>query len=416
MTHRAVDVASRCAAEFAALAQAHPIFWSTADKEAALRACVALETQIAAFRMRVMLDAADVALGNGSRDIAQWLAAAAHLYRADAARDLRLARDLQGCEVLSEALMSGAITVGQARVVVASLGRLPEEVDGGLRRQAESYLVEQAAHFGPRDLATLGEKVLEVLAPETHDALEAARLSRQEDAARAARRLTLTPRGDGLTQISGRLPDAVAVRLATYLHALANPRREGARSLFGDPDGLARLPYPQRAAEAFGQLLEVWDPARLPVHGGDATTLVVSVGLEALRTELATSGLLDAGDTEVESRISADEARRLACTARIIPVVLGSAGEVLDLARSARLFSRAQRRALLLRDRTCRAEGCSIPGTWSEAHHWMPWAKGGDTDLANAALLCSHHHHVAHSPRWVVERLSSGDVRFVRRT
>ena len=67
--------------------------------------------------------------------------------------------------------------------------------------------------------------------------------------------------------------------------------------------------------------------------------------------------------------ITAAQARRLACSAQIIPAVLGADSELLDLGRSRRLFSKAQRRALLLRDTTCRAEGCDIPGTWSEAHH-----------------------------------------------
>ena len=40
---------------------------------------------------------------------------------------------------------------------------------------------------------------------------------------------------------------------------------------------------------------------------------------------------------------------------------------------------------MIYRDRTCRAEGCDIPGTWAEAHHWNPWAAGGRTDLAAVA-------------------------------
>jgi hypothetical protein len=41
---------------------------------------------------------------------------------------------------------------------------------------------------------------------------------------------------------------------------------------------------------------------------------------------------------------------------------------------------------------------------------------GGPTDLANAVLLCSHHHHRAHDPAYDSQRLASGDVRFNRRT
>jgi hypothetical protein len=39
-------------------------------------------------------------------------------------------------------------------------------------------------------------------------------------------------------------------------------------------------------------------------------------------------------------RIIADEARRMACAAQIIPAVLGGKGEVLDFGRSKRLFAR----------------------------------------------------------------------------
>ena len=159
----------------------------------------------------------------------------------------------------------------------------------------------------------------------------------------------------------------------------------------------------------------------MPLHGGDATTVIVNVDLASLRNELGTASLLGVGSIpgdhgSPDDRITAHEARRLACSAKILPVVLGGRSEVLDLGRARRLFSAAQRKALLIRDQTCRAEHCDIPGTWSEAHHWVPWQAGGETDLANAVLLCSHHHHRAHDPAFDSQRLASGDVRFNRRT
>ena len=114
--------------------------------------------------------------------------------------------------------------------------------------------------------------------------------------------------------------------------------------------------------------------------------------------------------------MTAGEVRRLACNAHILPAVLGGKSEVLDLGRALRLFSAAQRKALRLRDRRCRTEGCTVPATWCEAHHLRLWAAGGPTDLANGILLCSHHHHRAHDTRYAADRLPNGDVRFVRRT
>ena len=146
-------------------------------------------------------------------------------------------------------------------------------------------------------------------------------------------------------------------------------------------DPVARLSYPRRLGEAFCQLLEALDAKRLPVHGGDATTVIVTIPFEKLMADLGAADLLGSGtvpsDPHVDpcagETITASQARRLACNARIIPAVLGSDSEVLDLGRAQRLFSASQRRALLLRDRTCRADGCDIPGTWSEAHHWVAW-------------------------------------------
>jgi len=161
---------------------------------------------------------------------------------------------------------------------------------------------------------------------------------------------------------------------------------------------------------------------RLPLHGGDATTLVVTIDLASLRHDLGVAELLGPhlpGPPDIEGHgqtMTAAEARRLACAAGILPAVLGGDSELLDLGRTRRLFTAAQRRALRLRDRECRAEGCTIPAAWCEAHHGAdPWARGGRTDLSDGLLLCSQHHHRAHDPAYQAKRLANGDVRFHRR-
>jgi hypothetical protein len=135
----------------------------------------------------------------------------------------------------------------------------------------------------------------------------------------------------------------------------------------------------------------------------------VTVSLEQLRAELG------AGDLIGADRLTASEVRRLACTASIIPAVLGGKSEILDLGRGARLFDKAQRKALRLRDRRCRAEGCTVPAPWCEAHHKQPWSTGGRTDLADGILFCNFHHHRAHDDRYLRTDLPTGDVRFHRR-
>ncbi|MCQ1949162.1 DUF222 domain-containing protein [Arthrobacter sp. zg-Y859] len=94
--------------------------------------------------------------------------------------------------------------------------------------------------------------------------------------------------------------------------------------------------------------------------------------------------------------------RRIACDADLIPVVLGSKGQVLDLGRAARLFPPHLRKALHARDRGCAFPGCTVPGPWTEAHHVTFWERGGDTSIGNGVLLCSFHHHLIHQGNWQV--------------
>ncbi|GMA30566.1 HNH endonuclease signature motif containing protein [Litorihabitans aurantiacus] len=95
--------------------------------------------------------------------------------------------------------------------------------------------------------------------------------------------------------------------------------------------------------------------------------------------------------------------RRLACDADLIPVVLGTAGDVVDVGRAHRLVPASMRRALIARDSGCIFPGCTIPATWTEAHHITPWSHGGPTSTANTTLLCPAHHHAVHQGRWAIQ-------------
>ena len=429
MTHPIVACATDLSGLLKGVAGVNPTFMSTEDKAAALRGLARVEAQVAELRLRVLADAGDLAVSTAAKDAAGWLAQHTRV-RFDTARaDLVLAVALdREHPVLAAAMRVGEVNLAQAHVIRRALAALPASVDADVLTRAEVSLVAQAAAFGPKGLGRLGRHVLEVVAPQVADEAEARRLAELEAHAAQLTRFTMRRQGDGTTRISGRLPDATATRLATFLEAYANPRKdhptgadnaaEGDERDEGDP--FTRLPYPRRMGEALCQFLESIDITRLPIHGGDATTLVVTISLDALRAELATADLLGSGlvpgDELTGDLITATHARRLACTAKIIPAVLGGDTIPLDLGRTRRLFTPGQRKALLIRDTTCRAEGCDIPGTWCEAHHLDPWTTGGNTNLTNALLLCSHHHHRAHDNTYRNDRHPNGDLRFHRRT
>lgn len=99
-------------------------------------------------------------------------------------------------------------------------------------------------------------------------------------------------------------------------------------------------------------------------------------------------------------QITAEQSRRLACDAAIIPVVLGSNSEPLDVGRATRTIPPAIRRALIIRDNGCVHPGCTQPPAWCDAHHVRHWTDGGPTALQNLVLLCNKHHWIIHHTAW----------------
>ncbi len=381
-------------------------FMEPAEKRSALVELTRLEAQLASLKLRVLVGSDDVALAEGARDVAALLTQHTRTDAGTNRRDLALgqALDRRWGQVAS-ALGLGEVNMAQAQVIAHAMDELPSaKLTAEILAAAEAQLVAQAAHFGPRELRVLGRRILDHVAPEIGEQHEAEQLAAEER--RAERKTSLVSKrlGDGTTRITINVPDGVATRLHTYLEAYTSPRHQGA----GEAD---RIPIDRKRGQAFCALMEAIDPRRTPAHGGDATTVIVTISLEDLRKDLGT------GELGPSEKLSAAEVRRLACTAKIIPAVLDGKSEALDLGRASRLFKPAQRKAMIIRDRECRAEGCTIPAAWCEAHHWgRPWAQGGRTDLKDGVLLCSWHHHRAHDHTYDSGRMPNGDVRFTRRT
>jgi hypothetical protein len=138
-------------------------------------------------------------------------------------------------------------------------------------------------------------------------------------------------------------------------------------------------------------------------------TTLVTLSLDALR-----AGLGGRRGTAHRGVISAAAARRIACDAKLISAVLGGDGHPLDLGRTRRLFTPAQRRALALRDGDgCAFPGCDRPGSWCDAHHLRHWLDGGPTDLSNGVLLCGWYHQVIHRGEWAVVMAADGRPDFI---
>jgi hypothetical protein len=206
-----------------------------------------------------------------------------------------------------------------------------------------------------------------------------------------------------LTTIHGRLDDLGVATLRTAIDGLAAP----APGIDGSRDV---RPAAMRRAHALIALCEFalsqrGVPAR---QGGERPHVTVTLNWDVIHRTIGTA-FLDDGHP-----VSPATVRRLLCDATVIPAVLGGAGEVLDLGRSARTFNRATRRAITLRDKGCAWPGCDRPPAWTDCHHVAWWVRDlGDTSYHNGCLLCAHHHTEIHKGDWVIVFAIDGVPEFI---
>ncbi|MDR2255935.1 MAG: HNH endonuclease [Arthrobacter sp.] len=267
-------------------------------------------------------------------------------------------------------------------------------------------------------------------------------------------------RGGGY-RLSGFAPEAEGALLLTVLDSFTAPGAQRGRA--ASPE---RLPHPgaggqedpgaaggpedrsqdQKNFDALHALVEEHVRSGSTAAGTSASSaLVVSVTLSALERALAAS---EAGLADGQSALagldlaalasprgqafasSAEDPRglalatllsaraaRLSRSDEVLPLsalaarlcedavgllVTDDAGSPLAYGRSRRLFSPQQRRVLTVRDGGCRAPACNAPPGWCHAHHVVPWEQGGPSDVTNAVLLCSFHHHEVHRGRLIV--------------
>ncbi|WP_435746516.1 DUF222 domain-containing protein [Nocardioides sp. SYSU DS0663] len=368
-----------------------------------------LAAQVAELELRVAAHAGEVGVEQqtGATSTASWWAHATKQDRRAAAGRVRLAEALGRFPLVREALAAGGVNAEQARVITTALDALPEGLEPDLYAKAERHLVAEAAHHDPSALRVIGKHLLTVIAPEIGEAHDARALEREERAAAARAFLTMCPDGRGSMVGKFSVPEAHGQMLHKALLALSAPKHVAATDGAGSYE---RRPSPERLGTALVELIERFPADRLPDLGGTNATVVVTMDLHTLLGGLR-HAQLDTGGV-----VSAAHARRIACEAGIIPAVLGSSSEVLDLGRTTRLFTKAQRTALNQSQPTCTTVGCDWPAYLCHAHHDTPWHSGGATDLANARNLCPHHHARIHDPTYDTQRHPDGSVTFHRRT
>lgn len=358
------------------------------------------------------LDARGLASERGYKNTIDLLQAVQRVTSGSAKARVRVARKaapqrtVQGEELpasmpeTASALASAEISFAHAQVIERTLAALPVHLAAEHYGALERDMAGHARNLDPDALRKVGKHALAMLDPDG---------PRPRDGAPTRNRLRFLPHGEGFEARGWFDTESTAI-LRSALSPLAAPA--GAHAPGDCEDSTCdhgageRLPDPRSVAEREGDAVvelarRMMLVGELPTEAGSRPQVTVTISLEDLRGNGA--GLLEAGDGIGRGIIPAADARRIACDAGIIPVVLGSDREPFDVGRKYRVVHPALRRALAVRDGGCAFPGCGIPARWADAHHIRHWADGGETTLRNTVLLCPRHHRLLHQGEWVVE-------------
>ena len=307
-----------------------------------------------------------------------------------------------------EALRRGETSPTQAAVICDAIDTLPSSPT--LRARGEEVLLAESRRLNATELARTARHLAEVVDPDRSERRDEAALAREERAAHTGRFLSVTEDGAGGVRIKG----GGSTEDGAVLRAALLPLTKPAPAVDPDTPGCEVETDPRdHGARMFDALVELaqhaLDTDRVPTSHGARPRVAITVDLQSLVTGLSDDPGAEAV-TDDGLRLSVAAVRRLACDAELIPVCLGTQGEVLDVGRLARLVTPALWRALVARDRHCTFPGCTRPPAMCHAHHIVHWADGGRTSLDNLVLVCGEHHRVLHHTPWQV-RLDRDDRR-----
>ncbi|MFZ0325313.1 MAG: DUF222 domain-containing protein [Actinomycetes bacterium] len=358
---------------------------------------------------------------HGAGSTPSWLRGALGMAPGDAASRVRLARNTDDLlAVPLRALRAGTITYDQLRAIDQGVTRLPQWA----QRDSVEVLTALAKRTDVSAVRVAARHLQSVLDPDGSNA--------EADQQFDRRFLNLCPLLDGMTVVDGLLDPEAAALLTAALAAFLVPvdvddRRSAAQRR---ADGLVELARTACDHEALPQIggarphLDVIcpvstliGPGAAPVQGPPSDGMgeeVARSGPRDWKPYLSATGTLSMtavlpGVPAVfqqtpcgASPLSDQALQRLACDAEVARVLVSGRSEPLDLGRAVRLFTAAQRKALALRDGGCRFPGCHRPSAHTDAHHRVPWTRGGRSDLLNGLLLCRVHHRLVHEGGWSI--------------
>jgi hypothetical protein len=398
-------------------------------------------------------DAADAHDADGYGSSSSWLAAHGQLTKKDARAAVREMRRHVERPQLSGALRAGTVSQSWADEMAGWTGKLPVE----MRTETDRILLKAAAAGATLDdLAVIAGCAIERWRQQQPD-------PDHPDDGFDDRFLQLGVTFGGAAVLRGNLTPECAAAVRAVLEALGkkqgpeDERTEAKRfhdvlqlactlllrarlvpdRAGSDTQAVVHIPLSQlRQLPGAADLEEAWVRARLGddgyLAGPGAETAACDAQTVPVVTGSVDPGVVDqmialaraaaeAAADPVPARPMSAEAQRalryamtrlaidlcsgppgIAAALRqgLLPAPFATSSLPLDIGYS-RTIPGHIRRAVQLRDRHCSWPGCDRPPAWCDVHHLRHQADGGETSVANCALVCQFHHDICiHRRGW----------------
>ncbi|WP_043498802.1 HNH endonuclease signature motif containing protein [Georgenia sp. SUBG003] len=421
--------------------------WQPAEREDVIGGLDAVIRDLTVYRGRVLLaHKEDGRWGSArDRDFVDWRARTTGAGRGSASGELTVAAGLDAMPDVARAVDTGALNIEHARALARVREGASDEVKKALDSGVAADLVEHAKNknlSAPELAKEARRRAAKIDAEAAQEAFDATWRRRSVSFGRSA--------GGGrsgrwqLDEVGGVLVETALDTVAGPLAADDSRSREQrhadalvmlasrALQVGADLNGAQVRPHVALVIDE-----ESWVASRTHLEAVDETTAAkvdethgsgAAFGLradgsqadvEAVQRSAACTvsarptgrpRLPDVAPAELEDGtvVPLRELLRLVCDCEITRVVMTAGSAPLDVGLTQRTFTRELRRAVTTRDRTCVWPGCTIRAAWSEVHHIVWYSRGGPTSAANAATLCTYHHHVVHNENIRIVPLTDG--------
>ncbi|MEH3067020.1 MAG: DUF222 domain-containing protein [Aeromicrobium erythreum] len=310
----------------------------------------------------------------GCSSLKNWLRDQLHLDAADAAQLRRSAKVLRDMPDLESLAHDGAVSLDH----VDAFGYAAKHIDPMVVERSMDWMLRLAERAEPVQIRKAVKKLRAITHPDDLDEAWIKGMDRHD--------LKVSVVGDGVA-VTGFLPFDTGSKLKTILQSLSAPT-------CAEDD----RPVSVRRVTALDALLSSVLASGLPQDKGVRPHVTLTADLTNLAqdADAATAELAGFGT------IGPGQLQQMLCDADLTPILTAGKHSVLDVGRTHRLATPAQRTAVVNRQGgTCAGPGCRGPVV--HVHHVEYWSEGGPTDLANLIGLCPRCHAAVHQGFFTID-------------